>query len=942
MIYGINTPALCHPDAQRILPELHDEFVELSVRSVRIPIQWNVLDPNGNGEFDSNVAARLDRAIATLPDGAQILGVVINVSPVLASQFFYDPGSISEPFAAFCERVARRFPAIREWEIWNEPNASDFYLSVKDGDKARPWTAAEFVEHLMLPGARAMKAVDPDLKLCIAAVAEDGICGHDDRPPALSNRLPRTPEFAPYRSDHPHGHFFFVPDFWNDFAKELARRRDEVMGLFDACGFHPYPYFRIHHREDKDLIRATKAHCETFLRHYDKAGLDGLEIWVSEFGARSLVIVGQHHDDPAAQADYLSEVLDYFAATGRFDRVYWYKQVDLLWDLKQEKTFGLFDHRFRPRPAFFVYRDAAMAGSAGEPVGEILETFRDAHRRQGSGFNPNIWTSRSTRIHGYSIPSPHETGGGEVLVYPGRNPGDLIRFDAQRPLVATGGRWVSSAWQFAMTHDSGPCELRFEFRQAGRSPLIVTLSLGGRCEISVEQGGQTLTTAVRKAQYSFADVQAVTGLKLDWGDGDLQFALDFGEICLHRSFSVAPPDPDIPVSVSFELIKSGGRPVFLRMTRISLKLQPVPNLMDRPPVNLNEEGRNWFVSLPRYSQIYQDDWVLQMLKFRRDGFFAEVGGHDGVANSNSVVLERLFGWTGMIVEANPRWHREICRNRTAIAFNNAAFSSTGQVLEFVDAGAVGGLIDQLQDDIHAGKRSEAISAGRVIQVTGRRVDDMLASAGAPDIVDYISVDTEGSEPEVLRSLDFGRFKVALITVEHGGVEPKREEVLSILEPHGFKRRRTWFEDWFWHPGVVAERLGMNADEVEEHVEQVFLTERTHRRIRLMQKARDLRDSGDFKASASVFEEAGKGFHTDNVHALIEAVVDRRKAGQAARAANIAEAALRQFPNNPRLLEAAALAFADASRKNSLKSALDAIRSHHPALLERPDLALIAN
>ncbi len=940
MIYGINTPALCHRDAGKMRDELHDEFVELSVRSVRIPVQWNVLDPKGDGNFDVQVARQIDHAIGALPEGVQMLGVIINASPDFARQFFYDPTSLSQPFADFCERAARRFPRIREWEIWNEPNASDFYLSVKDGDTARPWTAAEFIENILLPGARAMKAVDPALRLCIAGVAEDGICGHDDRPPALSNRLPKTPEFEPYRSDHPHGHFYFVPDFWKAFSRELAARKDEVFQLFDACGFHPYPYFRIHHREDKDLIRATKAHCDAFLKYFDEAGLDGLEIWATEFGARSLVIVDQHHDDPDSQAEYLREVLAYFARLGRLHRVYWYKQVDLLWDLKQEKTFGLFDHEFRPRPAFFVYRDAAMAETAGEPVGEILETFRDAHQGSGNGFNPNFWTQTSTRIFAYSIPTPKERGGGDVLVYPGREPGDRISFDASRPLMAPAGRWVMSDWTFSTAHESGPCELKISFNQSGHEPVTVCLQLGNRCEIKVLQGDKESVSAIRKGIFPFATSDAVSGLKIAWGRGFLHVTLNFGEVSLARSFNVVAPDPDKPVSIGFGLEKSGGKPVFMSMSRISLKVAPAPNLVDQPAVNGEGEGGAWFLSLPRYSQIYQDDWVLQMLRFRRDGFFAEVGGHDGVANSNTVLLERVFGWTGMIVEANPRWHREICRNRTATAFNNAAFSTSGQSLEFVDAGAVGGLIEHLQEDIHAGTRNDAINKGRVIQVIGRRVDEMLVSAGAPEIVDYLSVDTEGSEAEVLRSIDFSRQKVALLTVEHGGVEAKRDEVMRILEPFGFLRRRTWFEDWFWHPEVLAKRLDMSREEVDAHVEQVFLVERTHRRGRLMQQGRKLHSAGNLKAAASLFEEAGKAFHTDNVHGLVEAIKVRREAGQFARAANIAESALRKMPGNPRLLEVAALSLADASRAQDLHAVLNTIRDLHPDMLKLPAIAAL--
>ena len=68
------------------------------------------------------------------------------------------------------------------------------------------------------------------------------------------------------------------------------------------------------------------------------------------------------------------------------------------------------------------------------------------------------------------------------------------------------------------------------------------------------------------------------------------------------------------------------------------------------------------------SQNYQDLWALFENKFKRDGFFVEFGATDGVTGNNTLLLEREYGWTGILAEPNPHWHNDLFYNRNTFFF----------------------------------------------------------------------------------------------------------------------------------------------------------------------------------------------------------------------------------------------------------------------------------
>jgi hypothetical protein len=74
-----------------------------------------------------------------------------------------------------------------------------------------------------------------------------------------------------------------------------------------------------------------------------------------------------------------------------------------------------------------------------------------------------------------------------------------------------------------------------------------------------------------------------------------------------------------------------------------------------------------------------------------------------------------------------------------------------------------------------------------VEVETVTLEDVLTQYNAPRDIDYISLDTEGSEEKILESLDFNKWNVTLLTIEHNLVPGRAEKFDAILVPFGYKR-----------------------------------------------------------------------------------------------------------------------------------------------------------
>jgi len=196
------------------------------------------------------------------------------------------------------------------------------------------------------------------------------------------------------------------------------------------------------------------------------------------------------------------------------------------------------------------------------------------------------------------------------------------------------------------------------------------------------------------------------------------------------------------------------------------------------------------------AQLRQDLFVLSELGMKRGGFFVEFGAASGKELSNTWLLEKHYGWSGILAEPAKCWHALLAKNRHCAIEHDCVWKSTGDQLEFLEAAQpeLATLAGFQNVDMHAKARE---SASRY-QVKTVSLACLLERHHAPAEPDYLSIDTEGSEFDILQDFDFQRYPFKVITCEHN-YTPAREKIQALLSSAGYVRKYETFsdfDDWY--------------------------------------------------------------------------------------------------------------------------------------------------
>ena len=169
------------------------------------------------------------------------------------------------------------------------------------------------------------------------------------------------------------------------------------------------------------------------------------------------------------------------------------------------------------------------------------------------------------------------------------------------------------------------------------------------------------------------------------------------------------------------------------------------------------------------------------------GFFVDVGANEPKRGSQSWHLEQL-GWRGVVIEPQPRLARQHKEERRAAVFACVCSSprNAGKILPF----QVSGIHSSLDLNFFvAGMRKE-----EVIEVPARTLDDILEEAKAPSPIDFLSIDVESHEIEVLTGATLTRWQPRLILIEDLAFNTRLHRYLLS---HGYKWiRRTGLNGWY--------------------------------------------------------------------------------------------------------------------------------------------------
>jgi len=204
-----------------------------------------------------------------------------------------------------------------------------------------------------------------------------------------------------------------------------------------------------------------------------------------------------------------------------------------------------------------------------------------------------------------------------------------------------------------------------------------------------------------------------------------------------------------------------------------------------------------------YSQpeTQQDKWVIEeVFPDNGRGFFVDIGAADGVRFSNTYALEQL-GWTGICVEPRDDDFAELRRNRPGSQCISCCIGHTNGKCNFVVAD-LDELLSGVQDTL--GYYMGMPVHGDVVQKKMMTPGELLTTCGAPSVIEYLSIDTEGNEYEIIRTISFHKYTFKAITVEHNFTEPLRSQILALLSRRGYKRvKEVRWEDFYLHKELCS-------------------------------------------------------------------------------------------------------------------------------------------
>ncbi len=198
-------------------------------------------------------------------------------------------------------------------------------------------------------------------------------------------------------------------------------------------------------------------------------------------------------------------------------------------------------------------------------------------------------------------------------------------------------------------------------------------------------------------------------------------------------------------------------------------------------------------SAPYFAQFGEDRILDGIFGHRPSGTCVEVGANDGITDSMTWHFERM-GWTCLLVEPIPELHRKIGENRKCLAVMCAASSSEGEATFFV-ADTATGMSSLETGPEHLKAVSRAGASLRQIVVPKRTLDSLLAAAGLTAI-DFVSIDVEGHELDVLKGFSIEKYRPRIVLVEDNSGAADTT-VPDYMDAKGYAIfRRTGVNDWY--------------------------------------------------------------------------------------------------------------------------------------------------
>ena len=203
------------------------------------------------------------------------------------------------------------------------------------------------------------------------------------------------------------------------------------------------------------------------------------------------------------------------------------------------------------------------------------------------------------------------------------------------------------------------------------------------------------------------------------------------------------------------------------------------------------------------SQLYQDVFASFIIGNKFEKTFLEFGATDGLELSNTYMLENSESWRGVLSEPSPQWHNLLKKNRANTKIiTKCIWSESGKKLDFFmsDAGVLSTINKFIESDKNSmpGNTFERKKSGKVISVETISLNDVIEEYFNKVAPSYISIDTEGSEYEILSTFKLDIYRPKVFTIEHNftDYQNKIDHLMNSQNYIRIFRDLTAFDAWY--------------------------------------------------------------------------------------------------------------------------------------------------
>lgn len=203
---------------------------------------------------------------------------------------------------------------------------------------------------------------------------------------------------------------------------------------------------------------------------------------------------------------------------------------------------------------------------------------------------------------------------------------------------------------------------------------------------------------------------------------------------------------------------------------------------------------SWFTS-----QLSEDRHLMLFFQNYCNGVYVELGALDGLTYSNTYVFHKALNWKGILVELSPKNYEKLKQNRpNEIELLNAAVCSQKSVVHFIEANAVGGVWEFTAEKFREAWWGKHTKIQDATPIQCLPLSQIFSKFSNNFFADILSLDVEGSELDVLNSIDFKAAAFGVILVESDSMNiSKNVAVRNLLSKKGYIFLY-WYQhsDWF--------------------------------------------------------------------------------------------------------------------------------------------------